>query len=225
MPEGDGMDGSVLFACQRCDALQRVPVPRQGEAAYCTCCGSRLLRRPKGGLDRPIALMTGALILFAVSNLFSLVSLRVSGMEMETTLLGTSVALWHHQSKLVAAVVFVVSFLVPVIVMTSTLYVLVSLRFRLLLPFTRRLLAFLSHLHPWEMGDVFIVSMLVAMVKLIGMARVIVDDGFYALSGAVVLALAAQSGIETWLLWRLLDRETATTVPAMNRQVSGETVS
>lgn len=219
------MDEPVLFACQRCDALQRVPVPKPGETAFCVCCGARLLRRPKGRLDRPIALLTGALILFVVSNLFPLVSLRVGGMEMETTLLGTSVALWHHQSKLVAAVVFVVSFLVPVVMMTTTLHVLVSIRFRLLLPSARRLLAFLSHLHPWEMGDVFIVSMLVAMVKLIGMARVIVDDGFYALSGAVVLALAAQAGIETWLLWRLLEREAATTVPATRQRVAGETAS
>jgi len=215
----------VLFACQRCDALQRVPVPKPGETAFCACCGSRLLRWPKGGLDRSIALLAGALILFVVSNLFPLVSLRIGGMEMETTLLGTSVALWHHQSKLVAVVVFVVSFLVPVVMMTTTLYVLVSIRFRLLLPFTRRLLAFLSHLHPWEMGDVFIVSMLVAMVKLIGMARVIVDDGFYALSGAVVLALAAQAGIETWLLWRLLEREAATRGGATRRRMAGETAS
>ena len=219
------MDEKILFACQRCDALQRVPVPKPGEAAFCVCCGSRLLRRPKGGLDRPIALLAGALILFAVSNLFPLISLRVGGMELETTLLGTPVALWQHQSKIVATVVFLVSFLVPVVVMTSTLHVLVSIRYRLLLPFTRHLLAFLSHLHPWEMGDVFIVSMLVAMVKLTGMARVIVDDGFYALAAAVMLALGAQSGIETWLLWRLLERQEVTAARAARRRVAGEALS
>jgi paraquat-inducible protein A len=169
--------------------------------------------------------MSGALILFLVSNLFPLVSLKVGGVEQETTLLGTSLALWQHGSEAVAVVVFLVSFLVPMMIMGVTLHVLVSIRYRLCLPFTRRLLAFLSHLHPWEMGDVYIVSMLVAMVKLINMARIIVDDGFYALAGAVVLAIAARAGIETWLLWRLLEHEEATVAPMPGRPIHGEGVS
>lgn len=219
------MEERILFACPRCDALQQVPEPKPDEVALCACCGARLLRRPKGGLDRPIALMSGALILFLVSNLFPLISLKIGGVELETTLLGTSLALWQHSSKVVATVVFLVSFLVPVVIMGVTLHVLVSIRYRLFLPFTRRLLAFLSHLHPWEMGDVYIVSMLVAMVKLINMARVIVDDGFYALSAAVVLAIAARAGIETWLLWRLLEREEATVAPIPGRRIRREATS
>ena len=175
--------------------------------ALCHCCGSRLLRRPRGGLERPIALMSAALILFLVANLFPLISLSLGGVDQDATLLGTSIALYQHGMKMVGGLVFLVSLLIPGAIMVITLHVLVSIRFRLFLPFTRRLLAFLSHLHPWEMGDVFLVSMLVAMVKLSGVARIIVDEGFYALAAAVVLAIAARSNIETWLLWRALDRE------------------
>ena len=194
-----------MLACHRCDALQRVPVPKPGQSAFCDCCGARLFRYPRGGLERPLALTVAATVLFVVANLFPLVSLDIGGLNQDATLLGTAVALYQHGEKMVGVLVFLVSIGVPASIMFSTFYVLVAVRHRLRLPGTRRLLVFLSHLHPWEMGDVFLVSILVALVKLAGVAQIIIDAGLYALAGAVLLAIAAQSRIDTWLLWEALD--------------------
>ncbi|HIE55816.1 MAG TPA: paraquat-inducible membrane protein A, partial [Chromatiaceae bacterium] len=57
----------------------------------------------------------------------------------------------------------------------------------------------------WEMGDVFLVSILVALVKLAGIAEIIIDAGLYALAGAVLFAIIGQSRIDTRLLWEAMD--------------------
>ena len=194
-----------LIACLHCDALHRVPPLRPGQQARCRCCGARLVRHPKGGLDRPLATMFAALVLFVLANAYPLVSLRLAGFTEATTLVGTSLALWRHQMPVVSLLVFLVSIAVPLAIMLFTTYVLAALRFGVRLPGVRALLVFLSRLHPWEMGDVFLVSVLVALVKLAGVAEVIVGPGLLALAGAVVLAVAARADLEPALLWRAYD--------------------
>ncbi|HIE55050.1 MAG TPA: paraquat-inducible protein A, partial [Chromatiaceae bacterium] len=146
------MHDVTMLACHRCDALQRVPIPQPGQSAFCGCCGARFFRYPRGGLAWPLALILAALILFIVANLFPLVSLDIGGLNQDATLLGTAVALYQHGEKMVGVLVFLITIVVPASIMLSTLYVLVDVRHRLRLPGTRRLLVFISHLHPWEMG-------------------------------------------------------------------------
>lgn len=178
--------------------------PPSGGRLLCRCCGATLLRRPRHGLERALAFMSAALILFATANFFPLVTLRVGGLVEETTLLGASWALWHHGMESVGALVFLVTFAVPLGLMLGVIHVVGGALRGRPLPGTRRVLAVLSHLHPWEMGDVFLVSVLVALVKLTGVAEVIVDAGLYLFAGAVVAAVAARVNFDPRLLWAWL---------------------
>lgn len=200
-------DEQLKMACLECDTLQRVAWVAEGKSARCWNCGALLFHRPKGGLDRPIALMLGALVLYLVANLFPLVTLDINGLTQDTALIGTAWALYQHEMKLLAVVVFFTSVAAPGLIMASTLYVLLSLRFHLSLPGRRSILVFLSHLHPWEMADVFIISILVALVKLSGQAEVILDSGLYALVVSILLAIGARACIDFFVLWEMLDQE------------------
>ena len=151
-----------------------------------------------------MAAMSGALILFVTANFFPLVTLRVGGLVEDTTLLGASWALWHHGMVSVGLLVFLVTFLVPLGLMLGVLHVVGGALRGRPLPGTRRVLAVLSHLPGMEMGDVFLVSVLVALVKLTGLAEVLVDAGLYLFAGAVVLAVAARVSFDPRLLWEWL---------------------
>ncbi|BAO44843.1 paraquat-inducible protein A [Thiolapillus brandeum] len=200
------MEEKRLMACRECDALQYVPRIEPGRRVLCRECGSFLYRQPRGGIERPLALMLGALLLYLLANLFPLVTLNIGGSIRETSLTGSGWALYQHDMKLLGMLVLATTVAVPGAIIGGTLYVLTGLYWNIRLPGLRGTLSLLSHMHPWEMADVFVISVLVALVKMSGMAEVIVDGGLYALLGAIVLGIAARAGMDIYLLWNMLER-------------------
>jgi len=54
---------------------------------------------------------------------------------------------------------------------------------------------------PWAMLDVFLLSILVALVKLGELATVVPGPGLYAFTAVVVLTVLASSSFDPSLLW------------------------
>jgi paraquat-inducible protein A len=193
-----------LMACHECDALQRVPALPPGRAARCNSCGHVLLRNPRGGLDRPIALYTTALILLVLANAFPFLTLDISGREEITTIFGASVGLYRAGMGELAVVVLITSILGPALLISSCLYVLLSVRFNKPLPAVRPALSWVSQLEPWGMLDVFMLGVLVSFVKLAGMATMHMGPSLYAFVALIFVSAAATANFEPQLLWQRL---------------------
>jgi paraquat-inducible protein A len=172
--------------------------------ARCTCCGGRLFGNPRGGLDVPLGLMSAALLLYLIANLYPLLTLEVQGQHHTTTLSGASLSLYRADMGLLAAVVWVTSVIMPGLIIGISLYVLGALRLRLRLPGLRSLLAIVTRLNPWGMMDVFMLGVVVALVKLVGLASVVPGPGLYAFAGLIVIFAAAATRFEPHLLWEEL---------------------
>jgi paraquat-inducible protein A len=195
---------SELIACHECDALQQIPALQPGQTARCRVCRAKLLRYPKGGLDRLIALYGTALILLLLSNSFPFLTLEIQGRQEITTILGASQALYNAGMAELAVAVFVTSILAPALLITSSLYVVLAVRFKLQLPAARHALSWISHLEPWGMLDVFMLGVLVAFVKLGNMATMHTGLSLYAFCGLIVVSAAATAAFEPHLLWQQL---------------------
>jgi len=196
--------GNELIACHECDTLHRVPLLAPGRSARCGCCGAVLARHPKGGLDRPLAFNIAAAILLLLANAFPFLLLEIQGRVQDTTLIGASRALYEAGMGELAVVVFVTSVLGPALLIACSLYVLLGVRFAKPLPQLRTVLAWISHLKPWGMLDVFMLGVLVAFVKLAGMAEMVVGPALYAFCGLIVASTAAMSSFEPRLVWQRL---------------------
>lgn len=197
-----------MIACHECDALQRLPALQPGETARCRVCRARLMRNPPGGIDRPMALFSAAFILLVLANSFPFLILDIQGRVETTTIVGASRALYHAGMGGVAVVVFITSIVAPALLIASSLYVLVSVRFRLWLPGSRLALSWISHLQPWGMLDVFMLGVLVAFVKLGNLATMHVGVSLFAYAGLIVMSAAASASFEPGFLWHLFDDRT-----------------
>jgi paraquat-inducible protein A len=193
-------------ACHECDTLQQLARLAPGQCARCVCCGGRLARNPKGGVDRLLALNVTALILLLLANSFPFLFMRIQGRMQDTTLIGASRALYEAGMGELAVLVLITSVVAPGLIITSTLYVLIGIRFAWPLPMLRTLLNWISHLVPWSMLDVFMLGVLVAFVKLAGMAEMLVGPSLYAFVALIVVSAAALSAFEPRLLWQRLTR-------------------
>ncbi len=197
-----------MIACHECDALQQVSRLPPGHVARCVCCGGRLYANPRGGIDTPLALTISSLILFLVANAFPLVTLHIAGQTQQTTLSGAAWALHQADMTALAAVVGVTSVAGPAMIMLLILYVLISLRLGLRLPFLRTALIWISRIQPWGMLDVFMLGVLVSLVKLMGMADVVFGPGLYAYTALIFFFAAATARLEPHLLWDRLEWRT-----------------
>ncbi|HED34495.1 MAG TPA: paraquat-inducible protein A [Gammaproteobacteria bacterium] len=199
-----------LIICHACDALQKIPEMHPGNAADCACCGSRLFRWPKGGLDRPLALIFTSLLLFIIANLYPILTLHIAGIESATTLTGAALIFVQQDRFVLASVVWFSSVLIPGFVITGLLYVLTSARYRRNWHYVKPVLTHVSRLLPWEMMDVFFLGVLVALVKLTSLADIILGTGFIAFICLIGVYAAAISSLEIHMLWDCIDSHTDT---------------
>src|SRR5207244_2961862 len=75
---------SSLIACRECDLLQREIVLPPGGTACCSRCGAILHRSKPDSLDRTLAFMVGAAVLFILANVFPVVGLEAQGNRTST---------------------------------------------------------------------------------------------------------------------------------------------
>src|SRR5690606_41540211 len=94
------MAGRPLIACQHCATLhERVPLA-PGSVATCVRCGYALNRVSTIALNGWIALVLGALMIFAIANYFPIVTLSIGGLATPASLPGALYLTWHqgHQT-------------------------------------------------------------------------------------------------------------------------------
>jgi paraquat-inducible protein A len=190
-----------LLACPECDALQR-PVPlAPGGCAQCVRCGADLERNKPMSLDRTLAFVLSAALLFALANVYPVMSLDAQGMRSSATLLDTSRELYEAGMWSVALLVLMTAIVVPAMELAAFLYMLLPLRFGRVpraLPFAFRV----AHaVRPWGMVDVFILGALVSLVKLTQIATVEVGPALYAVGAYILLITAALASFEPHALW------------------------
>lgn len=195
---------SAFTACPQCDALHRAPPLRPGQSLCCTRCGALLARLPAGGVQGALAAHVTALILLLLSNMFPLIELDIQGRPETTTLAGAALAFYRADMPELAVVVLTTTVLAPGALLLSSLYVLAAVWFHRALPVVRRTLAVLTHLRPWCMLDVFLVSALIAFVKLRDIADLFPGPALYLFVAFMLAHAIATSTFEPQMLWQRL---------------------
>lgn len=189
-----------LVACPECDALYRRIELGKGEKACCSRCGFVLYRQSSFSLSQILALILAALICLVIANTFPIVSLSVQGIPSETSLLGSVDTLWDERNEIVAVVVLLTAFLIPLLDLSAFgLLVLCALQQQRPL-YYRPLLHVLLAIRPWGMIEIFLLGILVSLVKLSGMASVTMGPALWAYAALTVL-LAVILSWDPRILW------------------------
>ena len=197
----------VLFVCHECDALQMVPAVEPGHDANCVRCKSRLFRNPRGGIDKPLAFLIASMIMFVIANVMPIMTLTIVGVKLSTTITGAAYIFYQQGSPELAAIVWLPSVFIPGVIILSLFYVLFSIRFQMNWRYTKPILVLTGRLLPWGMMDVFMLGILVSIVKLVGLADVVIGTGFYAFAFLVVLYASTIASLETHTLWECLTEQ------------------
>jgi paraquat-inducible protein A len=190
-----------LVACHSCGLVSRYLPGRR--RLRCPRCNATLHRRIPRSLSRSWAFLIAAMLLYVPANALPIMHLTSLGKTQSDTILsGVSFLLLHGMWPL-ALIVFIASILVPVLKIAILVYLLVSVQLRSpSRPLDRtRLYRFTEFVGRWSMVDVFVVTVLVALVHLGQLAQIEAGPGAVFFAAVVVLTMLAAKTFDPRLIW------------------------
>ena len=94
-----------LVACHECDLLMRKPVLQDGESAECPRCGYELYAHRHNVVERSLALVLAALLLYVPANFLPIMQLHLLGQNSDDTVWSGVIGLYNSGMGGVAVVV------------------------------------------------------------------------------------------------------------------------
>ena len=176
----------------------------------CQRCGTPLHLRKPNSIQRSWALLMAAFVLYLPANLLPIMETRSLFGPQQDTIMSGVVYMWRNGSWVLASVVFIASIVVPLLKMLSLTVLLISVQRRSSRqPLQRtKLYRFLELIGRWSMLDVYVVTILVALVQVQSLAVVRPGPGVIAFAAVVVLSMLATQAFEPRLIWDAVDSPT-----------------
>lgn len=195
------MMGSL--ACPACALLCGVPAGAEGAVLACPRCASPLRHRKPRSTQKTWALIAAAALLYVPANALPVMTITILGHSEPETILSGVVELFKSGMWEIGALVFIASITVPLLKITSLAYLLLTVRRRSSLhPEERtRLYRLVEYIGRWSMIDMFMLSILVALVQLGWAATVVPGPGATCFAAVVILTMFAASSFDPRLIW------------------------
>jgi paraquat-inducible protein A len=188
-------------ACPECDLLLRPALPNVGEKAHCPRCGLLLLRPHKQSIERTFALSIAGFILFFPANLLPMVGISMMSNANTGILFSGVLALFNDGMEAVAVVVFLASILFPLLHISLSLLISGHLYFNRANRYLVHWMRWMHHLDEWVMLEVYMLSIIVACVKLMSIAQLKFGWGLYAFVALIIINTLLTSGLDEDLFW------------------------
>lgn len=193
-----------LVCCLACELACRPTGPN----ARCPRCGAALHRRKPDSIARTAALAGSALVFYAPANIFPVLTVIQLGRGTPSTIFGGVWELLHVGQLPLAVIVFTASIAIPVlkiIGLGAMLTVALRGRARHLRHLTILYRA-VSVIGRWSMIDIFMESILSALVQFGFVATIDPGIGAIAFAATVVLTILAAQSFDPRLMWDANER-------------------
>jgi paraquat-inducible protein A len=191
--------GKRVICCGACELV----IDADREYASCPRCQGSLYRRKPDAMRRTLALVVAGFLLYVPANLLPVLSIERFGREDPNTILGGVRELIANDLWPLAVIVFTASILVPLMKLfgLSLLLVMTRWRSRRWLVFRTRLYRFIDFIGRWSSIDLFMISILVALVQFGALTRVRPEGGATAFAAVVVITMLASRCFDPRVMW------------------------
>jgi paraquat-inducible protein A len=186
------------LACPQCDLVTRL-----AEGSRCPRCRCQLWRRKQNSINRTVALVVAGAALYFPANILPIMAVGRLGHPEPNTIISGIGELVRRGYWPLALIVLFASVLVPVLKLISLTWFVVAVRRRWgwALRFRTRLYRWVDAIGRWSNIDVFMISLLVALVQFGVVATVEVQVGALAFAAVVVITMFAAEAFDPRLMW------------------------
>ena len=197
-----------LIACHDCGLL--VPAGPIGTGhGRCPRCGAALHARKPNSIARAWAFLLAAAVMYVPANILPMTVTTALGAAQSDTIMSGVIYFIHSGSWEIAAVIFIASIFVPMAKLVILIFLLVSVQLRSRWrPRDRTVLYRMTELvGRWSMVDVYVVTILVALVKLGAVANIEAGPAAVFFAIVVVLTMLAAESFDPRLIWDVIEED------------------
>jgi len=195
------MSTESIVGCDACGLVQEVP--SGGDELHCIRCGSSIHVRKPNSISKTWALVIAAYVLIIPANLMPVMKTgSLFGTEKDT-IFGGVVFLWTSDSQVLAIILFCASIVIPFAKLFSLTFLLISVQLRSSWKpkFRARLYRVVEAIGRWSMIDVYVATMLTALVQFGNLMSIRAGAGAIAFATVVVLTIFAAKSFDPRLIW------------------------
>ena len=195
-----------LRECHDCGQFQVVPALRPAIKAHCLRCDAVLRHTHHDPLRTPLALNLAALVLFLIGAGSTLMQVSSAGQVHIAGLFSGPLSLEQDGMWELALVVLFTTAAAPLAKLSCMLYVLVGLCLTRPPRHIRTVFAWVEHLRPWSMVEVYMLGVFVAYAKLGALVQIEVGIGLFALATLILTMIAADVTLDPQFIWEEMER-------------------
>jgi len=202
--------GDGHLACDVCElVMSRELALWDGRHLRCPRCTDVLHARKPRSLQHTWALVMAAIAFYIPANLLPIMTVTSLGQSQSDTILSGVIFLFEHGMWPLAVIVFIASIFVPMLKLLILLSLLLSVQFgwRWSPRERTRLYRITEAIGRWSMVDIYVVTILVALVRLGNLASVQAEAGAVYFCAVVMLTMLAAMSFDPRLIWDGLERK------------------
>lgn len=192
-----------MASCHRCHLLCHLPKSGKGVQLTCPRCGADIHQRLPGSVQRTWALVIAALILYIPANVLPISITSATGSAHGDTIISGVIYFFQSGSWPIGLVIFIASILVPVFKILILIFLLVSVQRKMQWrPLDRtRLYRMIEAVGRWSMVDIFVITIMAALIKLKGLANFEAGPAAVYFAAVVVITIFAAMSFDPRLIW------------------------
>lgn len=222
----DDSTPQILYACPDCDLLVSGASLKPGHSLCCPRCGRRLARRGRNSVMKALATSLSGLLLFFPALLLPLLQLDAFGFEDSANLLESILHLFGMKYYFVALAVSFSAAILPLLTLLFSFMVSFNLFFHRRSRWTGSIFRAWLQLTDWAMLDVYLLSILVSIIKMLPIAQIQYLAGFFCFIVLVLLVLGTSAVIDKDMFWMKIDAlSPGAPVPLIFKESEGETAA
>ena len=198
--EGKTGAEAQLVTCDICETLCST---LDESASHCPCCHASLHLRHQDSLSKTAAYLIAAAILYIPANLLPVMHTETIFGAQDDTIMSGVLLLLETGSWPLALLVFFASIMVPLLKLFSISLLLITCwRKSAWNPLPRtQLFRVVEAVGRWSMLDIYVVTVLVALVQFQSLASVHPGAGALAFGSVVVLTMLSAQSFDSRLIW------------------------
>jgi paraquat-inducible protein A len=197
-----------LVSCHDCHLVSKAPPSHIKASMVCPRCGAVLHRRKPNSISRTWALVLAAYVFYIPANVLPITTVISLGKEQSDTIMSGVIYFIATGMWPIALVIFVASVFVPLLKLLILTFLLISVhrksRWR---PKERtQLYRIVEVVGRWSMLDIYVVTILVALVKLGALATIDAGPGAVFFAAVVVITIFAAMSFDPRLIWDAMEK-------------------
>lgn len=192
--------GIQLTNCHNCHLLCTVNAEHE---SFCPRCNAAIHFRKPNSLSRCTALVIAAAVLYIPANLLPVMVVSSMGKTEGDTIISGVIYLATTGDMPLAIILFIASICVPSIKLVILSLLLITVHFKLQWrPKDRtRLYRLTEGIGRWSMVDIFVDTLMAALIQIQGLMVIEVGAGALAFGAVVVLTMFAAMAFDPRLIW------------------------